>query len=94
MTPQDLLSVSENIIGKDKLSRRQKADLKALFEMALSAKAYVKNQPNNLPADAPNELKVEPNGIALDQLQDFKFPKEFNLEIEGEQGSRPMTIQS
>jgi len=94
MTPQDLLSISENIIGKDKLNRRQKADLKALYEMALSTKAYVASKPNELPERSPNELKVEPNGIALDQLQDFKFPKEFNLEIEGEQGSRPMTIQA
>lgn len=94
MTPQDLLSISENIIGKSMLNRRQKADLKALYEMALSAKQYVANKPNELPERSPNELKVEPNGIALDQLQDFKFPKEFNLEIEGEQGSRPMTIQA
>jgi hypothetical protein len=47
---------------------------------------------NETPKSEPNEIKAEENTINLADAHHFKFPDEFNLEIEGQEGARKIKI--
>lgn len=88
MDSEKLLKLIILIVGKENVDREKRSNLRALLESALSGKVHER------PPDKEdvNEFKDEPNTIPLTETGSFKFPSEFNLEVEGEEAIRKIKI--
>lgn len=74
------------ILGVASCPKTVKSQLTAFVELLQGEKVHEKIK------GEPNELKPEENTINLADAHHFKFPDEFNLEIEGQEGTRKIKI--
>jgi hypothetical protein len=89
MDSEKLLRLIVLIVGKDVVTREMRSNLRALLESALNSQPR-KSEP--VAKEDVNEFKDDPNTIPLSETSSFKFPSEFNLETEGEEGIRKIKI--
>lgn len=88
LSANEITNIIVTIIGKAKVSRGQKKQIIDLLDAVTQAKKY-EPPPSK---DEANDIKQEPNTIPLSDLQTFKFPSEFNLEFEGQEGTQKIKI--
>jgi hypothetical protein len=88
------------VLGKENVSRIQRRRLKTLLELIgktnFHENDYTKAESKATKEKvqgAPNEIKADENQFDLASAPHFAFPKgEFNLEVEGEEGTRKIKI--
>lgn len=90
MTSQQASELVLRILSVSKCSRKSKAELMAFLELLMGAKPSAAAKSNVV--EQPNEFKPEENTINLAEAFHFDFPKEFNLQVEGQDGLRKMKI--
>jgi len=90
MTSQQATDLVLRILGVAECPKETKVELKSFLELLIGAKPAppVKSKV----VDTPNELKPEENTINLADAFHFDFPKEFNLQVEGQEGTKKMKI--
>ena len=89
MDSEKLLKLIILIVGKDVVTREMRSNLRALLDAAFNSQPR-RSEP--VSKEDVNEFKDEPNTIPLNETSSFKFPAEFNLETEGEEGIRKIKI--
>lgn len=81
MKAKDAVRIINRIIGIESLSPIHTQELEAFLTLLMEGNAP-KTRP--MPKEAPNEIKQEENTISLDSVEHFELPKEFNLQMEGD----------
>lgn len=80
------------IIGKDRITRRQKEDIIGLLEAVLTGIRPTEKEVIIKEVTTPNDIKEEPNTVDLASAFEFKMPDEMKLEVEGMEGFRTIKI--
>ena len=81
------------IIGKDKITRRQKADIITFLDGVIKGMTTTP-EPKVVYKEivTPNDIKEDPNTVDLSSAFEFKLPEELKLEVEGIEGTRTIKI--
>jgi hypothetical protein len=93
MTARQATDLVLRILAIAECPKDNRMQLQAFLELCMSGGAQPKQAPRvvKVQEDA-NDLKPEENTISLADAFHFDFPKEFNLQVEGQEGTRKIKI--
>jgi hypothetical protein len=89
MKPKDSAALVFKILGIVP-TKAQYHDVNALMELIYARNTAEKRETRVI--DQPNDIKPEENTINLQEVDHFEFPKEFNLQVEGEEHLKKIKI--
>ena len=91
MTAKQATDLVLRILGIAECPKDNRSQLQAFLEMCMTG-AQPKAAEKRIPKDEVNDIKPEENTISLAEAFHFDFPKEFNLQVEGQEGTRKIKI--
>lgn len=85
MNPKDATTLIFRILGVDVTQKAKFREVQSLMELIFARGVAEKKQSNV--KDTPNDIKPEDNTINLQEVDHFEFPKEFNIQVEGDEST-------
>ena len=94
MNTDKVVTLIETIIGKTKLTKDKKEQIKTIIELAVNKQFTTVEQKEVIAEPKPNEVdvKADENEIDLQNVPHFRFPQELNVAFEGQEGTQKMKI--